>query len=136
MTECIFCKILSGEIPSVKIWEDNEHIAILDANPLVEGMTLVIPRKHMESYLFDIPKLEYKDLMLAAKKAGKFLDRGLRADRIMMVSEGLDIEHAHVKLYPYKKNDPKFTGLGIKSGEKKTTEELQKVALKIKENNK
>lgn len=135
MSDCIFCKIVKGEIPSVKIWEDNEHIAILDAYPIVEGMTLVIPKKHMESYVFDIPKTDYKDLMLAAKKAGKFMDRGLRAERIMMVVEGLEIDHAHVKLYPLVK-DSGFTSLGIKSGQQKSTEELNKVKNKILQNNK
>ncbi len=135
MNECIFCKIVSGEIPSVKIWEDNEHIAILDVAPVTEGMTLVIPKKHMESYVFDVAKTDYKNLMLAAKKAGKFMDRGLRADRIFVVVEGLEVDHAHVKLYPVVK-DSGFTTLGIKAGEKKSDAELEKVKQKILENNK
>ena len=49
-SSCIFCKIAKGEIPSVKIWEDKKHIAILDINPNTEGMTLVIPKKHYESF--------------------------------------------------------------------------------------
>jgi diadenosine tetraphosphate (Ap4A) HIT family hydrolase len=53
-----------------------------------------------------------------------------------MVVEGLEIDHAHVKLYPYRNGDSKFSGLGIKTGDKKPVEELQKVANKIKGNNK
>lgn len=135
MTDCIFCKIVSGEVPSVKIWEDQDHIAVLDLYPVTEGMTVVMPKKHMESYVFDIPKLDYKDLMLAVKKAGKFLDRGLRADRILMVVEGIEVDHAHVKLYPMVKGSG-FNGLGIKQGEKKSDAELNKVKQKILDNNK
>jgi histidine triad (HIT) family protein len=127
---CIFCKIVSGEVPAVKIWEDQDHIAILDNAPLTEGMTLVIPKKHMESYIFDVPKLDYKDLILAVKKAGKFLDRGIRAEKIFMVVEGLEVDHAHVKLYPVVKGSG-FETLGIKQGSPKSAEELQKVADKI-----
>jgi diadenosine tetraphosphate (Ap4A) HIT family hydrolase len=129
--ECIFCKIVHGVIPSVKIWEDEEHIAILDINPTVEGMTLVIPKKHFDSNVFDMPRLEYKNYLLATKKAAKFLERGLRADRVLLVAEGLDVNHAHIKLYPYFNGKSEFRNLGIKSGETKTPEELEKVAQKI-----
>jgi diadenosine tetraphosphate (Ap4A) HIT family hydrolase len=135
MAECIFCKIASGEVPCVKIWEDDSHLAFLDNNPLTEGMTVVIPKHHFESYIFDMPRVEYKDLMLAAKKAGKYLDRGLRADRILIVVEGLEVDHAHVKLYPMVK-DSGFNGLGINQGVSKTTQELEEVANKIRSNNK
>jgi len=132
--ECIFCKIVHGVIPSVKIWEDEEHIAILDIKPTTEGMTLVIPKKHFDSNIFDMPRLEYKNYLLAAKKAAKFLERGLRADRVFLVSEGLDINHAHIKLYPYFNNDSKFKNLGIKSGNETSSEDLDKVAKKILSN--
>ena len=135
MTDCLFCKVVSGEIPSIQIWEDKDHIAVLDVFPTTEGMTLVIPKRHMESYLFDIPKTDYKDLMLTAKKVGKFIDRGLRADKILMVAEGLEVDHAHIKLYPWIKGGS-FLGLGINSGERKSDAELNKVKQKIIDNNK
>ena len=53
MENCIFCKIIKGEIPSSKVWEDENFIAILDINPNTEGVTLVIPKKHYDSYVFD-----------------------------------------------------------------------------------
>ena len=59
MDNCIFCKIVKGEIPSVKIWEDKNYLAILDINPNVEGMTLVIPKKHFDSYVFEMKDKEY-----------------------------------------------------------------------------
>jgi histidine triad (HIT) family protein len=120
----------------VKIWEDNEHIAILDAFPVTEGMVVVIPKKHFDSNVFDLPRVEYKNFLLATKKAAKFLERGLRADKVFMVAEGLDVNHAHIKLYPYFNKSPVFPNLGIKAGASKSIEELKKVATKILQNNK
>ncbi len=151
MEECIFCKIVEGKIPSVKIWEDQDHIAILDVMPNTEGMALVIPKKHFESYVFDMPRVDYKNFLLATKKAAKFLERGLRVERVALVMEGLGVNHAHMKLYPLHGLDKKFVEtwspdkiwfdkykgyLSTQTGEEKTIEELQKVANKIISNNK
>lgn len=132
MADCIFCKIVSGEIPAVKLWEDDEHIVILDAFPTVEGQALVITKEHHDSYIFNLPKVEYKQLMTATKKFGKFLDKGMRAERVIMAAEGLGVNHAHIKLYPVPEG---YTGgITTQEGNKKTIEELNKVALKIKQN--
>jgi histidine triad (HIT) family protein len=149
--DCIFCKIVKGEIPSVKIWEDESHIAILDINPNSEGMTLVLTKNHHDSYAFDMPRVEYKNFMAATKKAAKFLEKGLGVRRVAMVMEGLGVNHAHVKLYPIYGLDEKFKEIGAKDkvyfekyegyistqlGPQKTQEELEKVAKKIADNNK
>lgn len=134
-TGCIFCAIANGEVPSVKVWEDDDFLAILDSSPLANGMTLVLPKKHFQSNVFDMPKVEYKSFMLATKRVAKFVERGLRCDRVLMVMEGLEVDHAHIKLYPYFNNDNSFPSLGIGSGAKKSAEELQKIADLIKKNN-
>jgi histidine triad (HIT) family protein len=108
MDDCIFCKIINGEIPSVKIWEDNDFIAILDGNPNVKGMSLVIPKKHFDSYIFDIDDKDYKNIMIATKKIAKLLDIKLNVKRTAMVMEGLGVNHAHIKLYPIYGLDDKF----------------------------
>ena len=100
MENCIFCKIISGEIPSVKIYEDENHLAVLDINPNTEGMSIVIPKKHLESYAFNLSDSEYINILISAKKVGKILDKGLNVKRTAMVIEGLGINHLHVKLYP------------------------------------
>ena len=51
MNDCIFCKIIKGEIPSKKIWENENFLAILDVKPVGEGHTLVIPKKHFNNFL-------------------------------------------------------------------------------------
>ncbi len=150
MADCIFCKIVSGEIPSVKIWEDSDFIAILDVMPNAKGMTLVIPKKHFDSYVFDMPRVEYKNFMLATKKVAKYVERGLRVERVALVMEGMGVDHAHNKLYPlhglsktftdkWNLNEIyfyKYTGyLSTQPGPKKDLTELQKVADEIKKNN-
>jgi len=98
--DCIFCKIIKGEIPSAKIWEDKKHLAILDVFPNTKGMTIVMPKEHHDSYVFDMSDNSYKDLMIAAKKVGKILDKKLKVVRTAMVAEGMGVNHAHIKLYP------------------------------------
>ena len=147
MENCIFCKIIKGEIPSVKIWEDEDFIAILDNQPNVEGMTLVIPKTHFDSYVFDMPKAAYKSFMLATKKVAKLLEKSLKVQRVAMVMEGLGVNHAHIKLYPLYGLEEKFQEIWSKDtayfekyegflttqiGPKKTIEELNKVADKIR----
>ncbi len=146
MDDCIFCKIVKGEIPSVKIWEDEEHLAILDVNPNSEGMTLLIPKKHFDSDATDMPEKEYVDLMVAAKKLAKILEKKLNVKRVAIVMEGLGINHVHIKLYPIYGLDEKFKETWAKDriffekyegyistqlGPQKSIEELKETAKKI-----
>jgi diadenosine tetraphosphate (Ap4A) HIT family hydrolase len=98
--DCIFCKIVKGEMPCHKIYEDKEFLAILDISPNTKGVTLVLTKKHYPSYAFDIPEEVYTKLMLFTKKVAKMLDKALDVKRTTMVMEGLGIDHAHIKLYP------------------------------------
>jgi histidine triad (HIT) family protein len=100
MDNCIFCKIVNGKIPSFKVWEDKEHLAILDIFPNTKGMTLVLTKKHFDSYIFDMPEKAYSKLLLAAKKVGKLLDKKLKVQRTAVVAEGMGVNHIHIKLYP------------------------------------
>ena len=97
---CIFCKIIGGEIPSYKVYEDDEFIGILDVFPNTKGMTLVIPKNHYDSYAFDMPDDVYGRFLLAAKKLGKVIDEKLKVERTALVMEGMGVNHAHIKLYP------------------------------------
>ena len=77
MEDCLFCKIVKEDVPSHKIWEDENYFAFLDANPIGPGHTLVIPKNHTD-YLFDISEEEYCGLMSAAKKIAEILKEKLR----------------------------------------------------------
>ncbi|AHB41263.1 hypothetical protein P148_SR1C00001G0470 [candidate division SR1 bacterium RAAC1_SR1_1] len=98
---CIFCKIISGEIPSYKIWENDKFIAILDIFPNCKGQTLLIPKKHYESDLFNIHDKElYKDVILATDDVVQLLKAKLNVQRVGMIMEGMGVNHLHIKLYP------------------------------------
>ena len=73
MENCIFCKIVKGQLPSLKVWEDEKHIAVLDINPNTEGVTLVLTKEHYDSDATDMPDKEYLGLMLASKKVAKII---------------------------------------------------------------
>ena len=147
MSECVFCKIVKGELPSIKIWEDKEHLAFLDIYPNTKGMTLLIPKKHFDSDETDMPDESYKKLMIAVKKVSKFLEKGLKVKRVAMVMEGMEINHVHIKLYPLHGLDKKFKEMihpkkiffkryegyiSTQIGPKADIKELQKIADKIK----
>jgi len=99
--DCIFCKIVKGQAPCHRIWEDDEHMAFLSIFPNTEAFTIVIPKKHHSSYAFDLPDKVLSKLVLAAKKVGKLLDKKLKdVGRTGLIFEGFGVDHAHVKLFP------------------------------------
>jgi len=112
--ECIFCQIVKGNIKAAKIWENQNFLAILDVNPNTKGMTLVMPKKHYDSYAFDLNDNLYSRLLLAAKKVAKILEKTLKVKRVAMVMEGVGINHTHIKLYPLYGIDKKFKEIWAK----------------------
>lgn len=131
MENCIFCKIAKGEIPSVKVWEDDKHLAILDINPNTEGMTLVLTKEHYNSDATDMPDKPYKELMIVAKKIAKLLKKKLKVEKVGFVIEGLGVNHIHVKLYPIYKSNEVEGYITTKLGPQKSPEELNKIRDKI-----
>jgi diadenosine tetraphosphate (Ap4A) HIT family hydrolase len=97
---CMFCKIVSGEVSCYKIYEDKGHMAFLDIFPNIKGQTLVVPKKHMNSNLFNVDTRSVADLMRASKRVAKLLEKRLHVRRINLVFEGTGINHLHAKLYP------------------------------------
>lgn len=101
MQGCIFCKIVKGEAPSHKIWEDKDHLAFLSIFPSTEGFSVVVTKKHYSSYTFDLPDKVLANLVLAAKKVAKLLDSKLSdVGRTGMIFEGFGVDHVHAKLFP------------------------------------
>lgn len=124
---CIFCKILKGEIPVVKIWEDEKYFAFLDMNPINTGHTLLIPKKHTD-YLFNLDDKEYTELMLKTKFLAKILKNKLNPKKIGMMVEGFLISHVHIHLVPLNKGG----GLNFEKAKPMSKEELNKIAERIK----
>ena len=98
---CIFCKIVNGEAPCHKIWEDKEHLAFLSIYPNTEAFTVVITKKHFFSYGFDIPDNILMKLVKASKKVAKLLNSKLEdVGRTGLILEGFGVDHLHTKLFP------------------------------------
>ena len=95
----IFTKIVKGEIPSYKVYEDKNFLAFLDINPLKIGHTLVIPKKEVD-YIFDIDSKEYQNLWNTAKKIALGMKKVIECNRISIVVMGLEVPHAHIHLIP------------------------------------
>lgn len=101
MEDCIFCKIVKGEAPCHKIWEDEKHLAFLSIFPNTEGFSVVITKQHYPSYVFNLDDQVLKDLIIAAKKVAKLIDAKLDdVGRTGMIFEGFGIDHLHAKLFP------------------------------------
>jgi histidine triad (HIT) family protein len=109
MGDCIFCKIVDGEIPSEKILETDNFIVIKDVNPKVEGHTLVIPKKHY-STLLDVPAPLLGEFLEAAKEASLKLIDETKAEGFNLVMNNYEVagqvvDHAHIHILPRKKGD-------------------------------
>ena len=99
--DCIFCKIIRGEAPAHKIWEDEKHLAFLSIFPNTEGFSVVITKEHNPSYAFDNSDDVLSGLVLAAKKIAKLIDEKLPdVGRTGMILEGFGVDHLHAKLFP------------------------------------
>lgn len=97
MDDCVFCKIVRGEIPSYKVYEDDEFLAFLDIHPLGAGHVQVIPKQHYR-WVWDVPnQAKYFDIVskiaLAQRKA-------FNTEWILSKIVGDEVEHAHVWVYP------------------------------------
>lgn len=95
----IFSKIISGEIDSYKIAEDDKHIAFLDAMPLVKGHTLVVPKKETD-LIFDLDSEDYKDLWAFTQDIAKQIKKAIDCKRVGIAVVGLEVPHAHIHLVP------------------------------------
>jgi len=126
----IFTKIISGEIPSYKIAENDKFLAFLDVFPLVHGHVLVVPKKEID-YIFDINDTDLSEMMIFAKGVAKALKKSVDCKRIGVAVIGLEVPHAHIHLVPMNTaNDVNFTQAKLKP----SPEELSSMADKIRSN--
>ncbi len=95
----IFSKIVAGEIPCHKVWEDERHLAFLDIHPIRPGHTLVIP-KHEVDYLFDMDSEAHAALWAVAHTVAARLKETLGCARVCVAVLGYEVLHAHIHLIP------------------------------------
>lgn len=105
MNDCIFCKIIKGEIASQKVYEDKHFLAFLDINPQSPGHTLVIPKKHYR-WVWDLPSYEepspnYCDYSAVIQRIAKAIQGTFDTDAVLMKVVGEEVPHAHTWLFPY-----------------------------------
>ena len=100
MEDTLFTKIIKGEIPSHKVYEDEKTFAFLDIHPVTEGHVLVVSKIQVE-WIWDLPDEEYAALMATAKKLGTHLREVINTPRVGMLVEGTGVPHVHVHLVPF-----------------------------------
>jgi histidine triad (HIT) family protein len=100
MEDSIFTKIINGEIPSHKIYEDDTVFAFLDIHPINTGHTLVIPKRQVE-FLWDLDDKSYQSVMASVKKIAQHMRATLGVAYVGVQVIGVDVPHAHVHLIPF-----------------------------------
>ncbi len=96
----VFDKIVSGEIPSYKVWEDEKYIAFLTPWPNTPGFTVVTPKKNPGDNYLDVNEDDFVGMVLAARKVAALLRKAFGLYRVGFVFEGEGVPHLHVKLIP------------------------------------
>ena len=124
--DCIFCRIIAGEVPSRRVYADERAVAFLDVEPWHRGHTLVVPRRHVVDVLDDDDVLA--DVSSAVAVTGELLRQRLRADGFNVLTNagevsGQTVRHAHVHVVPRYADAPGMAGLIAKA----STDDLDEV---------
>jgi len=130
--DCLFCQIIAGEVPSIKVAESDNVIAILDINPVNPGHTLIIPKKHSVN-MIDSDDEILKEMILFTKRVAQAILTGLECDAFNLELNngriaGQIIAHLHWHIVPRTSDD----GLQHWPGKKYSAGEAEEVAGKIK----
>jgi len=130
MTNCIFCKIVKGEIPCYKVFENKKFLAFLDINPRNPGHSLIIPKDHFK-WVWDVPYLgEYFE---ATGKVANAIRKAMKTDWVISLILGEEVPHAHIWLVPRFSDDGHGSSIDIFNVKKIPKEEMEKIAEKIRE---
>ena len=98
MQSCVFCKIVAGEIPADKVYEDENFLAFLDIHPASLGHTLIIPKKHYR-WVWDVPNIgEYFEV---ARKIARAQQKAFGQEAIWIGVKGDEVPHSHVSIMPH-----------------------------------
>ena len=125
MEGCLFCKIINGEIPSYKVYEDENFLAFLDIQPSVKGHTLVIPKTHYR-WTYDVPN--FGEYWQVVKKVGEKVTGAMQGNWMNFVTHGV-VPHAHIHVLP--RTEQVTTAHVLPPEIKITKEELELIQKKI-----
>ena len=130
MEDSIFTKIITGAIPSHKVYEDALTVAFLDIHPVQSGHVLVVPKKQIDHF-DDLPDEDYQAVWQTVKKIAKAQKKAFNPNRVGVQVVGLDVPHAHIHVIPFNSLD-EYRNVPNMNAEP-NHEELAVVANKIKE---
>lgn len=125
----IFCQIVKGEIPSIKVYEDDDFLGFMDIKPINPGQTLLIPKTHYR-WVDDVPN--FGEYFEAAKKIGLAARKALSPLTICYVTLGFEVPHAHIRIIPRYEGDGHGDSLNFKLYKETTPAELEKIAAEIR----
>ena len=116
---CIFCKILAGEIPSTAVYEDDDFKAILDVNPAARGHVIILPKNHAAN-IYELPDEDASKIMIVAKKIATAIEKAYHCDGVNILQNygeaaGQTVFHLHVHVIPRFKGDT--VNIGWKQGD-------------------
>ena len=116
---CIFCKILAGEIPSTAVYEDDDFKAILDVNPAARGHVFILPKNHAAN-IYELPDEDASKIMIVAKKIATAIEKAYHCDGVNILQNngeaaGQTVFHLHVHVIPRFKGDT--VNIGWKQGD-------------------
>ena len=131
MPECLFCKIIAGEIPSYKVYEDADTLAFLDINPNNYGHTLVIPKDHFEN-IYTTPDETLCKTMIVVRKLATAVRNGMDADGINVTinnesAAGQVVDHLHIHIIPRHEGDWETKAQHLVYKNDEATETVEKI---------
>ena len=133
MDNCVFCKILAGEIPSTTVYEDDDFKAILDVNPAARGHVIILPKKHAAN-IYELPDEDASKVMVVAKKIATAVRDAFHCDGVNILQNngeaaGQTVFHLHVHVIPRFEGDT--VNIGWKPGD--MPEDMDVIAKEIKD---
>lgn len=128
MEGCVFCKIIAGELPCYKTYEDDLFLAFLDMRPLNPGNSLLIPKKHYR-WVDDIDEFgKYWETAHKISTATKVVVRSMSTTYLTL---GFEVPHAHIRIIPRFENDGHVDGIRLSAIKNVSREEMTRLAKKI-----
>ncbi|HET7673747.1 MAG TPA: HIT family protein [Candidatus Saccharimonadales bacterium] len=100
MEESVFTKIIKGEIPCHKVYEDELTLAFMDIHPMAPGHVMVIPKKQVDKY-WELPDKDFQAVNDTVRKVCKRIEEVLQPGRVGIKVIGIDVPHAHVHVFPF-----------------------------------
>ncbi len=104
MNDTVFGKIIRGEIPATRVYEDEQFLAFLDINPVTKGHTLLIPKEHY-TWIHDAPDAVVGDIFIKAKELIQAMRTGIPCDYVQVGVVGNEVPHFHIHLIPRHLNE-------------------------------